>query len=165
MAVRTGADLEHIVVNVNEQLCDDLFGGRFITAWLGIVDAAAGTLTSFSAGQAPLFHYHAAEHEIETILADGPPFGVERGMKAEIMVPRAMEPGDFFAVFSDGILESINADGERFGEERAREVILAHHDGTPGLILTRLRQAIARFSPGVKAGDDRTAVVIKRERT
>ena len=77
--------------------------------------------------------------------------------------PRAMHPGDIFAVLSDGVFETTNADGEQFGIERAVDIIVNHHEGTAGLMVTRLRQALAQFSPGVKSLDDRTAIIVKRE--
>ncbi|NIM26811.1 MAG: SpoIIE family protein phosphatase, partial [Gammaproteobacteria bacterium] len=70
---------------------------------------------------------------------------------------------DVFAVLSDGILETTNANGERFGLERALDVILRHQEDTAGLMVTRLRQAIAQFTPGMRPVDDRTAVIVKRE--
>ena len=68
-----------------------------------------------------------------------------------------------FAVLSDGILETTNAEGEQFGIDRAVDIILRHQEGTAGLIVTRLRQALAQFSPGMKSLDDRTAIIVKRE--
>ena len=163
MAVRSGTSLEHIVHNVNQQLCDDLFGGRFITAWLAIIDAKSGTLTSFSAGQAPLLHYHAAEQRTEILEADAPPFGIMRDLAVPASVSRSMQAGDIFAALSDGVFETVNAEGEHFGVQRAVDVMVRHHEGTAGLIVTRLRQALAQFTPGMKPLDDRTAIIVKRE--
>ena len=163
MAVRCGTSLEHIVNNVNQQLCDDLFGGRFITAWLAIADSRSGTVTSFSAGQAPLLHYRARDDHTVFLDADAPPFGVTRDLAVPSPEPRVMEPGDVFAALSDGILETTNAAGEQFGVERASAIVARHHAETAGLIVTRLRQALAQFAPGMKPLDDRTAVIIRRE--
>jgi serine phosphatase RsbU (regulator of sigma subunit) len=163
MAVRSGTSLEDIVHNVNQQLCDDLFGGRFITAWLAIVDAKSSSLTSFSAGQAPLLHFHADEQRTEILEADAPPFGIMRDLAVPTSVGRIMQPGDIFAVLSDGIFETTNAGGEQFGIQRAVDVIVRHHQGTAGLMVTRLRQALAQFTPGMKSLDDRTALIVKRE--
>lgn len=163
MAVRSGTSLEHIVHNVNQQLCDDLFGGRFITAWLAIIDAKSGSLTSFSAGQAPLLHFHADAQRTEILEADTPPFGIMRDLAVPTSAQRLMKPGDIFAVLSDGIFETTNADGEQFGTQRAVDVIVRNHEGTAGLIVTRLRQALAQFAPGIRPLDDRTAIIVKRE--
>ncbi len=163
MAVRCGSTLEQIVQNVNQQLCDDLYGGRFITAWLAIVDSKSGRLTSFSAGQAPMLHFHADRHETEIIEADAPPFGILRDLVVPSNSGRTLQPGDIFAVISDGILEMSNAEGNPFGVDRVAEVIARHHEGTAGLIVTRLRQAVAQFTPGMKSLDDRTAIIVKRD--
>ena len=163
MAVRNGASLERIVHDVNQQLCDDLFGGRFITAWLAIVDTKNGSLTNFSAGQAPLLHFHADEQRMEVLQADAPPFGILRELAVPTNSPRTMHPGDVFAVLSDGIFETTSGSGEQFGIQRAVDILLAHHEGTAGLMVTRLRQALAQFSPGIKSRDDRTAIIVKRE--
>ena len=165
MAVRCGESLELIVVNVNQQLCDDLYGGRFITAWLAVVDSTSGTITSFSAGQAPMLHYHSATGETEILEADAPPFGILRDLEVPSNRTRVLEPGDIFAVLSDGVLETVNPDGEPFGVARAVETIRRHHDGSAGLIVTRLRQALAKFTPGMKPLDDRTAIIVKRDVT
>jgi serine phosphatase RsbU (regulator of sigma subunit) len=163
MAVRDGASLERIVHNVNQQLCDDLYGGRFITAWLAIVDTKNGTLTNFSAGQAPLLHLHADGQPTDILPADAPPFGILRDLAVPMNSPRTMAPGDVFAVLSDGIFDTTNGSGEQFGVQRAIDIIAAHHKETAGLIVTRLRQALAQFSPGTKSLDDRTAIIVKRE--
>ena len=163
MAVRDGASLERIVHNVNQQLCDDLYGGRFITAWLAIVDTKNGTLTNFSAGQAPLLHVHADGRPPEILPADAPPFGIMRDLAVPMNAPRAMDPGDVFAVLSDGIFDTANGSGEHFGMQRAIDIITANRGETAGLMVTRLRQALAQFSPGTKSLDDRTAIIVKRE--
>ena len=74
-----------------------------------------------------------------------------------------MKAGDIFAVLSDGIFDATNASGEQFGIQRAVDIIVRHHEGTAGLIVTRLRQALAQFTPGMKPLDDRTAIIVKRE--
>ncbi len=64
MAVRAGlaaggSASREVAQHINEQLYADLPSNRFITAWLAMLDAAAGTLTTYSAGQAPLLLYRA----------------------------------------------------------------------------------------------------------
>ena len=123
----------------------------------------SGSLTSFSAGQAPLLHFHADERRTEILQADTPPFGIMRDLAVPTSSERTMKPGDIFAVLSDGIFDTTNADGEQFGTQRAVDVIVRDHEGTAGLIVTRLRQALAQFSPGMRPLDDRTAIIVKRE--
>jgi serine phosphatase RsbU (regulator of sigma subunit) len=86
-----------------------------------------------------------------------------RDLAVPVKPGRMMNSGDVFAVLSDGILETSNTQGEQFGLERAVDIIVNHQEGTAGLIVTRLRQAVAQFAPGMKSIDDRTAIIVKRE--
>lgn len=162
MAVRIDADLTMIAQHVNAQLVSDLFGGRFITAWIGELDARKHTLTYFSAGQAPLIHYHAKDARFEFLDADAPPFGIDEDLEIQAAPPLTLEPGDLFAVFSDGVFESHGARGHRFGEDRILDIMRRHRAESCGRILLEVRKALADFGAGAQAADDRTAVIIKR---
>jgi serine phosphatase RsbU (regulator of sigma subunit) len=162
MAVRMGAKLEAIARHVNDQLVSDLHAGRFITAWLGELNGDASTLTSFSAGQAPLLHYVAGEKSIYELAADSPPFGLIEGAPIAIGAPFVMSPGDIVMVMSDGIYEYKNPSGQRFGVERVKEVITRHCDSSASALNKALRAALAAFAQGKSAGDDCTVIIIKR---
>ncbi len=162
MAVQLGADLATIVRDLNEQLCADLPEGRFITAWLGEIDTVAGTLTSFSAGQAPIVRYDAAGGQCVALPADAVPLGVVADLPVEIAEPGELAVGDIVAIVSDGIYEALNAAGEQFGVDRVTQVIVDHHDGTPADIIAALREAVGLFAGGTAAKDDRTGIVIKK---
>jgi serine phosphatase RsbU (regulator of sigma subunit) len=162
MAVRMGERLPRIARHVNEQLCADLPEGRFITAWLGELNASDHTLTSFSAGQGPLLFYEAAKGACHVIGADTPPMGVMPDLDITIGEPIRMKAGDIFAVISDGIFEAANPEGKLFGTNRVVEVIRAHCGETPAQILAALRKAVDEFASEAPAADDRTAIIIRR---
>jgi serine phosphatase RsbU (regulator of sigma subunit) len=162
MAVRSGETLNHIAYHLNEQLCADLGSGRFITAWLGLLDANEHSLASFSAGQAPLLRYDAAEDSFDVLDAHALPFGIVEDMEVEPSDPIAMRPGDIFAVISDGIFEAVNNAGEQFAVERTKNVIHEHCKDSAEQILQALREAVADFTDNAPAEDDRTVIIIKR---
>jgi phosphoserine phosphatase len=165
MAVRLGADLPSIARHVNAQLCQDLPAGRFITAWMGELDAHRWQLRSFSAGQAPLLLCRAATGETESIPADTVPFGVLDELRTEVEVAIAMRPGDVFAVFSDGIFEGRNAADEQFGMERTiellREAVICKRSAAQ--IIEQLLRDLASYAGERPADDDRTAIVVRRK--
>ncbi|MCZ6611792.1 MAG: SpoIIE family protein phosphatase [Planctomycetota bacterium] len=162
MAVRIGAELPRIVRHLNNQLCDDLPSGRFVTAWLGELNATDHTLRSFSAGQGPLLRYDAARDTFDMVESDAMPFGIMRDLEVEIARPILMRPGDLFAVISDGIFEAMDRAGRQFGPERVVDVLSAHHRRSPQRIMAAIRDAVNAFTDARPAGDDRTAIVIKR---
>ena len=161
MAVRVGEDLAGIVHHLNAQLCADLTEGRFVTAWVGELDAGERTLRSFSCGQGPLLFYRAATRACETIETDTMPLGCLDDL---VVVPRApirMEPGDVFVVLSDGVFDAESPAGERFGTPRVIDVIVSACEGSAEELVAALRQALTTFTGGTRPDDDRTAVVIK----
>ena len=162
MAVRLGPDLVKVVRRMNDQLCLKLHDGRFVTAWLAELNAIDNKLSYFSAGQAPIFRYEAAQQKVHLLEADSMPLGIES--KLEIIPPHAllMQRGDIVLVASDGVFETRNPVGEAFDCERVKDLILAHHDESASEILARLRAGLNEFAQATPSIDDRTAIVIKR---
>jgi sigma-B regulation protein RsbU (phosphoserine phosphatase) len=149
-------------VGGNAQLCADLSDGRFITAWLGEIDARDGTLTGFSCGQGPLLYYRAADDRTEVIETDAIPLGCFEDLPVTVPSPRRMDPGDVFVVLSDGVVEAENASGEHFGTERVIDVIARRHAEPAADIVAALREALSAFADGTPADDDRTVLVVRR---
>jgi serine phosphatase RsbU (regulator of sigma subunit) len=162
MAVRAGLELPVIVRRMNAQLTADLRDGHFITAWFGLLDARDGTLLSVSCGQAPILHWVAAEARGVLLGADAPPLGIDDELDVSGAPRLALGPGDVVAVLSDGLFEARNAAREQFGAERVLDVLRANHQESAPKILLALRAALDEFTAGTPAGDDRTAVIVKR---
>jgi serine phosphatase RsbU (regulator of sigma subunit) len=161
MAVRVGEDLPGIVRHLNAQLCADLTEGRFVTAWVGELDARAGTLRSFSCGQGPLLYYRAAARTCEPIETDTVPLGCLDDLAVVPREPIRMQPGDIFMVLSDGLIDAESAGGERFGTPRVIDLIGKSCEGSAQELVATLRQAVTAFTDGARPDDDRTVVVVK----
>ena len=163
MAVRLGWDLPAIVRHMNAQLCADLSDGRFVTAWIGKLDAWGHCLTSYSAGQAPLFYFDARAGICRVLSANMLPMGITEEVKIEKPHLIWMNPGDLYVVLSDGMLEASNAHGDLFGKERVMQVIQANQTAEPETLLSQLLHEIDMFTDSRAADDDRTALIIRRE--
>jgi sigma-B regulation protein RsbU (phosphoserine phosphatase) len=162
VAVRMSPDLSEIATHMNQQLCADLPTGRFITSWLGELDASNGNLSTLSAGQGPLLRYRAANDEFETRSADVPPFGLFDTGTLEVPPPVRLERGDIYAAISDGIYEAADPDDAMFGEDRTMQVIREHRDSPAETILSAVREAAETFARGRPPDDDRTIIIVRR---
>lgn len=162
MAVRVGESLPAIIRHLNAQLCADLTDGRFVSAWLGELDAANRTLTGFSCGQGPLLYFRATEQTCTVLETDTVPFGCVEDLEVDLRAPIHMEPGDIFVALSDGVVDAASVDGERFGTRRVIDIVTRHRESSAEELMTELRQALAGFSGTARADDDRTAIIIKR---
>ena len=162
MALRVGGDLPAIIRHLNAQLCADLTEGRFVSAWLGELDAKEQTLTGFSCGQGPLLYYRAAEQTCSVIETDASFFGWAEELEVALRPPMRMEQGDVFVALSDGVVDATNGNGERFGTSRVIDLVSRHRETSAAELMAVLRRALAAFTEGVPADDDRTAVAVRR---
>lgn len=137
--------------------------GRYCTLLYGILEIGTHRFRYVSAGHpAPIV---AAGDPLPVRPgAGGPPIGVLEDAaweEAEIQ----LAPGSRLLLYTDGVSETANASGERFGEERLRAALSegARGGGTPGIAgtLARLRAELAAFGGGRSPRDDVTLVGIE----
>jgi phosphoserine phosphatase RsbU/P len=69
-------------------------------------------------------------------------------------------PGDLFAIYTDGITETVNQRDEEFGEERLLDVMSRARDRSPSEIVTTVFDEVRRFS-GDQQRDDVTLIVAR----
>jgi sigma-B regulation protein RsbU (phosphoserine phosphatase) len=72
-----------------------------------------------------------------------------------------LDPGDLLLLYTDGIPEAVDAEGEAFGFERLK-VIMAE-GGEPPAVHDRILDELARFEGDVTPPDDRSLVLIARQ--
>ena len=162
VAMRLGADLGSAYTHINDQLVEDLADNRFVTAFLGFLDPAANTLTYHSGGQGPLLHFHARTGECEWLGASTVPMGFMAGIPLKKPQVRQLEPGDIFALITDGVFEYEDAAGEQFSEARVGEVIRAHRNEPMAAMIPAVGSAVAAFATGAPQNDDMTMVLVRR---
>jgi sigma-B regulation protein RsbU (phosphoserine phosphatase) len=68
-------------------------------------------------------------------------------------------PGDTLVLYTDGVTDAMDDDGDFFGEERLVELVRRHR-GTPSQLLETVIQAVTRFSGKVQE-DDLTVVIAR----
>ena len=76
------------------------------------------------------------------------------------MQEQEVSPGDVLALYTDGVTEASNQQGEEFGERRLMEAMRQHRELSCQALLTAIVDAVRQFSPE-EQGDDITAIVAK----
>jgi sigma-B regulation protein RsbU (phosphoserine phosphatase) len=74
------------------------------------------------------------------------------------MEERELAPGDAVLLYTDGVTEARNGDGEEFGEERLLEAARQHHELPLVELLAAVADQARRFSPDEQT-DDITLIV------
>jgi sigma-B regulation protein RsbU (phosphoserine phosphatase) len=73
-----------------------------------------------------------------------------------------LQRGDTLIVYSDGVSETFDPEGEEFGEHGLASVVLRSRGLEAKALQDEILRELERFSVGAKATDDRTLIVLKR---
>jgi phosphoserine phosphatase RsbU/P len=133
-----------------------------MTFFFGMLDARAQTLRFSSAGHLDPYVYRAATRKLEALSSWGFPLGVKR---REPFREHSVEfaPGDRLVLYSDGLIEAIDDDGEPFGFERFEKMIVGSGHLSADDMKKALLNAIRKFTRNRPPEDDQTLVVIAFE--
>jgi len=149
--------------NLNNFLSEDMETGRFMTMFYGDLDLSTRTLTYVRAGHnAPLL-YRRATDVFEELEAPGVALGMVRGFKYRAADPIKIEPGDILFLYTDGIIESMNASKEQFEIERVADIIRKNRDRPTKEICETLSAAVDDFTDHAPPQDDLTVIVARAE--
>ena len=164
VALRLGANLDDVFVNINDQLVDDLPDDRFVTAFFGMLDAQNHTVQFHSAGQGPILHYHAADNSYDWHEPSTFPLGYMPQDNLGPAVLLKLEPGDILGLISDGIYEYENEVGLQFGQKGVASVIDALPGGTAEELVPAIMHATRLHGGKAPQADDITIVLVRRQR-
>jgi len=160
----TPAPLEEIVRGLDRYArAHSLEGRRFTTAFLAEVDPNSRQMTFINAGHNdPILRR--ADGKIERLSTGGPPFGVPLFTDQEAAYPSGrvqLNPGDLLFIFTDGVIEAVNDDGEEFGEARLLPCIQCQPSESSANVLSRVMSEVNTFVGYARQHDDITCLVLR----
>ncbi len=143
---------------MNQLVGERRIEGRFMTACFATWQKGRQKLRVANAGQSqPLLYKDGRCGKIELT---GFPLGIfEEATYDEWGV--TLEQGNILVFHSDGIAESMNGEGQFFGNTRLRELIEKHHGLTAAELADTILNEVDWFTQSAPLSDDRTLVVMK----
>src|SRR3954465_12000956 len=154
-----------VLQKVNRQLYPDIKEDMFISMAYVVLDHALGNVTLTRAGHdAPLL-YTAATQTIAPLKPPGMVLGIDAGsvfdrITRDVAVP--LSRGDCLFLYTDGVTEALDANGDEFGPERMTECVRASAaEGAPAII-TRLIDELRSFVGSQPQNDDITLIAIRK---
>jgi len=162
-AIRSSTAYRHEFAceRINQMLCERTANERFATLFWAVFDPAAGSLRYVNAGHgAPIF-VRAERNAIERLNGGGPVLGCllnARYSAGEIQISNQ----DTLVIYTDGVSEATNKNGEEFGDERVMQILSEDRDFTPGSLCQRIGDEVTAFAgPQAQTDDDRTLLVVR----
>ncbi len=156
------APLAQLVNDLNRYACSNSQGGaRFTTAFLAELDPATGDLAYVNAGHnVPMLRRKSGSVERPEL------GGIPVGVLAEATYQTGsfrLESGDWLVIFTDGVVEAVNAGGEEYDEPRLVRMIDRGSGGAPAELLRGLLADLDGFVGNTPQHDDMTCLLLKRE--
>ena len=152
LAVRT------VLRQANRFFYESAEDGRYVTLFYMVLDVPARRLLYVNAGHVPPVLLR-ADGTVELFEDGGVPLGLF-GAPRYTEGHAALEDGDVMALYTDGIVESMDAAGEEYGRERLAEVLRRTRESSATEICNALIQDVSSFDAGASR-DDRTLLVVK----
>ena len=145
---------------VNELLIPDTKQGMFVTAVYAVLDRDRHELTYVNAGHNPPV-WVKCDGNVERLTRTGVALGAAEDVRFEQRVI-SLENEDNILLYTDGLTESFNVDGEFFGEERLMEAIQANRCSSASDLLDVVEKALLNFVQDMPPADDLTMLVLRR---
>jgi sigma-B regulation protein RsbU (phosphoserine phosphatase) len=154
--------LAQMVIDLNSHLCRDVgSSGRFITLFAARIHPQTGVFVWCNAGHDPPMLWNRGTRTIRELRGAHLPLGIDEteayGESADML-----QAGDVLVLFTDGLWEARNAEGEFFGKERMKQII--DHDGGEAAqrLVDCLVESHRQFTADMPQEDDLTLLVVRK---
>jgi serine phosphatase RsbU (regulator of sigma subunit) len=150
-----------IASEINRHLCYLQPVAPFVTALIAQMDCDRGVLTYCNAGHFPPVLFR-RDGDVQLLETGGPLLGALNGAEFQ-SGELTLEPGDTLVVYSDGVVECRNPEGEEFGLDRLIAALPRAKQQSAHGTLMMLLATVQEFANGCPMGDDMSLTLIQRD--
>ena len=146
---------------VNRRLCHENSMGLFVTCVLATVDLKEGVVEYVCAGHEPAVIVQADGSRRVLPMTGGLAMGIIDDFEYD-MRREKLHVGETLFLYTDGLTDAVNLDGELFGKDRLEATLDGAAGRSPEQLVDHVWHRIADFSAGAAAADDMTCLVLRR---
>ncbi|HEX9012928.1 MAG TPA: SpoIIE family protein phosphatase [Anaerolineaceae bacterium] len=150
---------------VSRRILSDTRGSMFVTSFFGVLEPYTGRLIYANAGHPPgyvISTQHGKEN-VESLRTTGMSLGVVDHAQWKQRMTK-LGVGDLLVLYTDGVTEAENPQGEPFGEERLIDAVFAKAGCGAREIQAGLLDEVHRHVGGTPRQDDIALIVVRREK-
>jgi serine phosphatase RsbU (regulator of sigma subunit) len=159
--VDEGIDLGTLVDRLNTQVERHAPASRFITLFVAAFDPGSGRLQYVNAGHLPPIVWRGASRQVERWTAGGMALGMFGGARYET-TEALLDPGDLLVLYSDGVTEAENDQGQPFDDAGLLAVVRTRAADTPEALVDATFRLVEQHTKDSRMTDDLTMLVVRR---
>jgi phosphoserine phosphatase RsbU/P len=154
-----------VLRKVNRQLYPDIKEDMFISMAYLILDHHHHGVTLARAGHdAPLW-YQRQSQTVTPVKPPGMVVGIDSGsvfdrLTVDFAVP--LERDDCLVLYTDGVTETLNSDGDEFGVDRMMQSVRSSANDGAQAIVRKIIEDVREFTGSVPQNDDMTLIAIRK---
>jgi sigma-B regulation protein RsbU (phosphoserine phosphatase) len=147
----------YVAAGINRALCGNPALRTFATFFYAVVDTTTWTLTFSNAGHNPPILVR-TNGDVERLSTGGLVLGVKENAPYDQKDTR-LASGDRIVMFTDGLNEAEDADGNDFGDDRLVEIVTTNRQQPASALLGTVFNRVREFAGG-RFKDDATVITI-----
>ena len=154
-----------VLRKVNRQLYPDIKEDMFISmAYLILGHQQDGVTLARAGHDAPLW-YKRQSQTVMPVKSPGMVVGIDSGsvfdrLTTDFAVP--LERNDCLVLYTDGVTETLNSEGDEFGVDRMMQSVRASANDSAQAIVKRIIEDVREFTGSVPQNDDMTLIAIRK---
>ena len=153
-----------VLGEVNALLHEDNDTQMFVTVLYAVYDPETGEFTYASGGHdAPLLVHSDGSSELLPLTG-----GIALGIVSDLAYGQnsvVLDHGETLVLYTDGVTEAMNGEGEQFGIERLRKVFTGRAPKDANEAAHKVFEAVNTFADGAAQSDDITCLTLRRSET
>ncbi len=156
---RHGMAIDEATGLINDLVSENTSDGKFITFFWGVLNDSAKKFTYVNAGHNPPLLIR--NGKIIKLTKGGIILGVMKTITPYEYEEISLQKNDTIIMFTDGVSEAMNKEGEEFSDERLENIAVSISGLSTSEILHEIRQEVLNYTSGAVQSDDITLMVIK----
>ena len=148
-----------VLKEVNDLLTEENEAAMFVTTFYAVYTPETGQVDYANGGHNPPLVIHPDGSSTLLPGTDGMALGVFPGVEFG-QSAISVSPGDFLVLYTDGVTEAMNADGEEFGMDRLQAVFSDSRPATTEEANKAVFKAVHDFAGETAQSDDITCVTV-----
>ena len=149
---------QEFLKSVNQLFCDNTTNNSYATLVFAEYDDRSRRMRYANCGHYPGLLFRKG-NKIEKLESTSTVLGLFNEWECRL-AENQLSPGDMLVLYTDGVIDSFDDNGEDFGEDRLIEVLSKNRNLAPASLFNAVLDELRRFSSG-EQHDDITMIVAK----